>query len=96
MNTTKLKTLGVETSGEGNRIAYFYQDQVIAMEDKSILVIFPTDLEQVSDIYCTMMEGTGYEHYVKNGVNYVTDGCGNRDLMSSSFGVRLSSGGDNR
>jgi hypothetical protein len=89
MNQQQLADMNVEISREGSRCAYFYNDQVIAMEDKGVLTILPTDIERVSDIYCMMMEDTGYEHYLSNGVNYITDNRGNRDLMGSSFGVRV-------
>jgi len=79
---------GLEIVGE-ERKAYFFGGQVIAMEEKGVIAIMPTQDQKVSDIYNLMLDGTEFEHYLKDGVGYIVDPESNRTPLIEHFAIRI-------
>jgi len=89
MNKDKLAEIpGLEIVGE-ERKAYFFGGQVIAMEEKGVIAIMPTTDPKVADIYDLMLDGTGFEFYLKDGVGFIVDPESNRTPLTEHFAVRI-------
>lgn len=88
-----LSERGVEFIGEGDRKALFFEGQVVAMFDKGVLGILPTQSPKVSEIFHILLKGSGYSHYLKDGKNWIVYPDSSRgELGKEGFSLRLNKG----
>ena len=78
-----------EDRSDGSTTAYFYNDDLIALKRDRNLTIFETHEVRVSDLYNIMLQDTQFEHYTKNGLNYITTDDGQRRPLVKEFTWRV-------
>ena len=61
-----------EVRSDGETTAYFYDDVLIAIKRDRDISIFKTFEQKVSELLNVLLSKTTFEHYINQGVNYIT------------------------